>query len=150
MIPQNPFQLPQPTTPILGNSGQASLIFYNFLKALFLRTGGQSGIPATVGANLTAAGASLAKALQLTNDYNEVLNGSGAGVLLSALQPGQSQLVFNGTGGSVNVYPATASGQINGLGNGTAFSLTNGKTQWFWCVKLQTNGGQLYRTVSWG
>jgi hypothetical protein len=149
MIPQNPFQLPQPTTPILGNSGQASLIFYNFLKSLFQRTGGQSGIPFTVGSALIASGASLANGLQLTNDYNEVLTGSG-GVVLSALQPGQSQIVFNGLGGSLNVYPATASGQINALGNGTAFSLGNGKTQWFWCVKLQTNGGQFYRTVTWG
>ena len=148
MTPLYPTQLPA-NSSIVGNNGSASVAFSNFLLSLFSRTGGQSGIPNSVGASLVAAGASLATALILVDDYNEVLTGSG-GVALSDLQPGQVQWVYNGLGGSLNVYPNSALGQINALGNGAAFVLGTLKTQIFWCTKLKANGGQFYRTVTLG
>ena len=66
--------------------------------------------------------------------------------MLSALQPAQMQIVYNGSGGNLSIYPF-GSGQINALGNGVAYTLASTKTQIFVAAQLQTNGGTLYRTV---
>ena len=147
MISLNPYQLPGTTVDMAKGDGSPTTQYYYLFRALFLRSGGQSGIPFTVGANLTAAGIGQSTALVLTNDFNEVLNGSG-GVSLAALQPGQFQLVFNGLG-SLNVYPAV-NGQIDAIAANGPYSLANGKTQIFWCPKLLASGVALYRSLQLG
>ncbi len=145
MIPQYPYQLLTQTENWI-TGGSPSTRFFYLIRALFNRTGGSSGIPLTVGPALVAAGVGQSTALVLANDINEVLTGSG-GVALASLQPGQLQIVYNGLGGNLNVYPVH-NGQINALGNDAPFVLGSGKTQFFICYKLQTNGGPLYRTVT--
>lgn len=147
MIPRYPQQLPpQEGQWIKGQS--LNLPAFSLLKALFLRSGGNSGIPFTVGAALVAAGVDQPSALGLSNDFNEVLSGSG-GVALAALQPGQWMLVFNGLGGGLNVFPASK-GQIDALAVNAAYPLNAGKTQIFWCAKLLTSGGSFYHSVQLG
>jgi len=147
MIPLNPAQLVAQNDPWMQGS-QPSIPFFQLIRSLFLRTGGASGIPFTVGANLAAAGVNQATALALVNDFNEITSGSG-GVSLDALQAGQFQWVYNGLGGNVNVYPAR-NGQINALTVNSAFVLGSGKTQMFWCPKLLGTGAPFYRTITLG
>ncbi len=138
-IPTYPVQLPPQNTQVLGSSGIAQ-VFYNFVRVLFLRTGGASGITQTVATGLTASGQ------VLTDDYNEVLHTSSGAVILAALQPGQTQAVFNGTGTGLNVF-ANGSGLIDGL---SSYGLANGKTQYFFCTALLTNGSPSYRSTQLG
>lgn len=150
MIPVYPQQLLARTAQWVSGP-QPSTAFFYLIQALFNRTGGDSGVPFTSGSGLTATGSTQATALALTDDFNEVTGGvAGTGVQLANLQPGQFQLVFNGiNSGNLDVWPASG-GQINALGNNIHFALTNGKTQIFWCVKLQSNGAPLYRTITLG
>ena len=150
MIPLYPQQLPQPTTPAVSTQSSWSLTrtFYYLIRALFNRTGGNSGIPITVGNNLAAAGATQGTATVLSNDWNEVLSGAG-GVALADLQPGQQMVVYNGTGGSIEVYPPSG-GQINALAVNAGFSLGNGKTQIFRCAEQLSTGAPFFRTVALG
>jgi hypothetical protein len=148
MIPTYPWaQFPQQTTTITPN-GQASRYFWSFLQALFKRTGGDSGIQDTVADAVSAAGATQATATTLSNDYNAVTAGAG-GVLLSNLQPAQRQVVYNGSGGNLNVYPFTG-GEIDAIGSGGPYVLANGKTQVFTCYKTLTNGFPFYRSLQLG
>ena len=140
MIPLYPFQQQPQTQPLVGRTGEARQTFYNFLRALFLRTGGNSGIPDTVGNGLTAASQVLA------DDYNEVLHGPGGTVILADLQGGQRQAVYNGTGGGLTVQSFGA-GQIDGA---ASYSLANTKTQIFTCVGLLANGSPHYRSTQLG
>lgn len=150
MIPIYPYpQFPPQNERILDGGGKMLQPFYYLLRALFLRGGGNSGIPLTVGNALKASGVSLATALQLTNDLNEILSGSGHGVSLYPLQPGQWQLAYNGSGGSVSVYP-DAGGQIDALGTSTAYSLANTKSQIFWCASTLSSGAHQYRSLQLG
>jgi hypothetical protein len=149
MIPIYGIQILPQNFQAVNADGTLQNNFFYLIRQLINRGGGQSGIISTAGSNLTATGTTQATALMLSNDYNEVLNGSGKGVLLSALQPAQMQIVYNGTGGNVSVYP-NGVGQINALGNSTAFTLGTGKTQFFVAAETQTNGGTLYRTVTLG
>ena len=149
MIQLYPQQLPQQTSGIVAQGSAPTRSFFFFLQALFNRTGGQSGIPFTIGANLSALDTTLANALALTNDYNEVLLAPGTGVRLANLQPGQMQWVYNGTGGGINVFP-TASGQIDALAVGAAYVLANGKTQVFTCTKQLSTGAAFYRSLQLG
>ena len=145
MIPLNPQQLPPQNSDWVSGSHMTQKAFF-LIRSLFNRTGGNSGIPNTVGAGLTAAGASQVTALALTNDFNEVTGGSG-GVMLAMLRPGQLQWVYNGLGGGLNVYPFS-NGQIDANAVNGAYSLNAGKTQMFWCPKLLASGGTFYRSVS--
>lgn len=149
MIPLYPWpQFPQQNAQITPG-GAASRSFWFFLQALFNRTGGDSGNADTVGIGLTAAGSAQATALVLSDDYNEVLTGSGDGVMLANLQPGQRQSVYNGTGGNVSVYPFTG-GQIDADAVNAAYTLGNGKTQIFVCYKLLASGAPFYRSTQLG
>ncbi len=138
-IPTYPIQLPPQNTQIIGGSGMLQ-VFYNFVRVLFLRTGGASGITQTVATGLTSSGQILA------DDYNEVLHTSSGAVILAALQPGQTQTVFNGTGGMLNVF-ANGSGTIDGS---SSYGLGNGKTQFFFCTVLLANGSPSYRSTQLG
>ena len=149
MIPVYPFgQFLAPTTPAVNPNGTLMQTFYYLLRSVYLRTGGTSGLQYTAGVNLTATSGS-AGPLALTDDYNEVLSGSGAGVQLANLQGLQSQVVYNGSGGNIDVYPFTG-GQIDALALNAAYVLANGKTQIFWCPKLLASGAPFYRSTQLG
>ena len=119
----------------IDGSGKLLNPLYYLLQALYKRTGGNSGILWTVGANLTATGFAQNTALAITNDYNEVLTGIGLSVVLAQLQVGQQQWVFNGTGGNLRIFPPVG-GQIDALGPNNFYLLSNGKTQIFTCPSL--------------
>jgi hypothetical protein len=140
VIPLYPFQQQPQTQSLVGRIGEARQTFYNFLRALFLRTGGNSGIPDTVGNDLTAAGQ------VLSDDYNEILHGPGGIVILANLQGGQRQVVYNGSGGGIGIFPFGA-GLIDGA---ASYSLANGKTQIFTCYGLLANGSPYYRSTQLG
>jgi hypothetical protein len=136
-------QFPQQRSQLINSDGSASQSFWYFLRALWNRTGMGSGITVAVGNDLTAVGTSQANALPLTDDYNEVLHGSGAGVALAALQPGQFQIVFNGSGGNINVYPDAAGSTIDG---GASYLLGNASSQEFWCTQVTGGGARVFRS----
>ena len=148
MIPLFPQQLPQPTVPIVAQAGVATHPFLYLIRALFNRTGGNSGIPFTVGQQLIAAGTMQANALALSNDFNEITSGSG-GVTLSNLQPGQFQFVFNGLGTALSVYPFGI-GQIDLLAVSAPYVLAAGKTQIFPCYEQLPSGAPFYRSTQLG
>jgi hypothetical protein len=150
LIPVWPQQLIGPKDEVLSHAGGFSRSVFYLIRALFERTGGDSGLIDTVGADLDATGDTLATAEVLSNDYNEVLNAIGTGVVLAQLQPSQYQWVFNGTGGDLDVYPPPP-GEIDALGVAQPYVLANGKTQIFFCVKLlPVTGGQFFRSLQLG
>ena len=118
--------------------GKADLL--QFPESPVLRTGGNSGIPDTVGNGLTASGQTL------SDDYNEMLHGGGGTVVLANLQGGQRQVVYNGSGGGITVHPFGV-GQIDGI---AAYSLANTKTQIFTCYGILANGSPYYRSTQLG
>ncbi len=136
-IPTYPFQLPPQNTQMMGGSGIAQ-VFYNFLRILFLRTGGPSGIVQSVSTGFAATGQAL------TDDYTAV--SSGSSVVLANLQPGQQQTVLNITGSGLTVHPF-GSGTIDG---GATYSLPNTKTQVFTAIALLANGFPSYRSLQLG
>lgn len=149
MIPIYPYpQFPPQSERILDGGGKMLQPFYYLLRALFLRGGGNSGVPNTAANALTATGNSQATALQLTNDFNAVLLGSG-GVSLYPLQPGQWQLVFNRTGGNLNIYPDVG-GEIDQLSINAPYVLATTKSQLFWCATTFASGGHVYRSFQPG
>ncbi len=149
MIPLFPTQQLAQNTPYVNGDGTPVTAFYYLIRALFNRTGMNNGIPFTVGSGLMATGSDQANALALGDDFNEV-TGGGGGVALDALHPGQLQLVYNGIGGNLNVYPAL-SAQIDALAINVPYVLANTKTQIFWCSSLLPNsGGSQYRSVQLG
>lgn len=149
MIPLFATQFPPQGQQQIDGSGKLLNPLYYFLQAVFRRTGGQNGLLWTTGQGLAATGATQALALPLTDDYNEVLTGSGLGVMLAQLQPSQQQWVFNGTGGGLNVYPQLG-GRIDAIAVNGPYVLANGKTQIFTCPDLLANGVSFYRSLQLG
>lgn len=142
-------QFPPQNQPAITGGGAMAQQFYYMLRALFLRTGGNSGVAPTVGTALSATGASQSAALALTDDYNVVTGGSGDGVSLFALQAGQQQVVLNLSGGNISVYPPSG-GQINAITANDPYTLANGKTQIFWCDETLASGAPHFNTVTLG
>ncbi len=149
MIPLFPTQLLAQNTPYVNGDGSPVTAFYYLIRALFDRSGMNSGIPFTVGSKLSAVGATQAQALPLGDDLNEITSGNG-GVKLDALHPGQLQLVYNGSGNNLKIYPAMA-GVIDALAANAPYTLANTKTQIFWCPSLMSgSGAPQYRSVQLG
>ena len=118
----------------IGKDGSLANPFRIFLQSLWNRTGQGTGIPLQVANALPATGETQATALQLNEDLNEVLSGSGGGVVLLPLEVGQWQSVFNGTGGNVLVFPAPGY-NIDALAANAAYTLANLKTQIFFAYQ---------------
>lgn len=148
MIPLYPQQLFQPNSQIVDQNGVGTKLFFYLIRALFNRSGGNSGLPFVVASNIAAAGKSQNTATALSTDYSEVLTGSG-GVVLAGLQPDQQQWVFNGSGAPINVYPPV-NGQIDAIAVNDAYPLANGKTQVFTCTSLLNSGGSFLRSFQPG
>lgn len=139
---------PQGLAPLASTQTLVNTYYY-LLQTLYKRTGNNTGVASTVGQGLAATGASQTLALQLTDDYNEVLTGAGLGVMLFQLQPPQQQWVFNGTVGNLNVYPQIG-GQIDALAVNDPYVLASGTTQIFTCPDLLANGVSFYRSCQLG
>lgn len=81
----------------------------------------------SVNPSITATGSTLATAAVLTKDINVVSTvTAGTGVSLPASNGGMTIIVMNTGGNILNVYPNSASSQIDSLGLGSAFSLPVG------------------------
>lgn len=86
--------------------------------------GSAKAINGAVAAGLTAAGTTLATALDLQADTNVIGTcASGAGVSLPSCEIGDSVEIYNGGANACTVYPSTTSEQINGLTVGNGFLL---------------------------
>lgn len=130
-----------PTSPLVDKNG-VPLVGYgkSFFLAIFNRSGMGNGIVPVVSDPLIATGASIADALQLVKDWNDVETvGTGTGVAIAAalkLQPGNDIWVFNGGANALAVYPSDPTVQIDALGAGTPYSLAAGKLRCFQCWSL--------------
>lgn len=124
VLPTPQTQIVDPKTGFLTEDG------YKFFNNLISQT--QSGTTAAVETGIAAAGATQATATALSSQWNEVDSApaAGAGVLLEALQAGQTQVVVNVSGVSINVYPQPG-GKINALGINAPFPLANGSRATF-------------------
>lgn len=117
-----------PQSTFVNKDGTLSYDGYQYLLSL---QAANSSSTATVSNALTATGTNQATALALTSDWNEVTNvAAGSGVLLQALQAGQSQIVFNQGAHPLNVYPPPG-GTINALAVNAPFALAAGSRQTF-------------------
>lgn len=118
--------LPPPQSPFVDKE-TLNLSYDGYQFLLDLLTSFTSALTQqTVSTGLTSTGINQATALQLSSQWNEVDTvASGTGVLLSAYQVGQSQVVFNQGVNALLVYPPPGS-QINSLGNNAAFSMAAG------------------------
>lgn len=89
---------------------------------------------------LTATGTALADALQLSSVYNNVTTAaSGTGVKLWNPTVGSTIWVRNGGANNLLLYPADASGAINGGTGGAAITLTTAAKQIAACSYVATN-----------
>jgi hypothetical protein len=132
--------LPPPQSPFVDKQSlNLSYDGYQFLLDL-LNSATAALLQKSVGSAVTATGATQATAAQLTNDWNVITAGSG-GVLLSVLQSGQSQIVFNQSGGGIKVYPPPGY-TIDALGANVSYSLANTKMQIYYFVP----NNQIYST----
>jgi hypothetical protein len=149
----HPQALFQPRAPLVDVQGiPTSGYGRGFLQALYTRTGSGTGIVPIVSDPLTATGVSIADALQLTADWNDIEDGTvNTGVAIptavsvvpnpasiiasstSGLQPGNDIWVFNGTPTLKFVYPPDAQTQIDALGPGIGYQLGAGKLRCFQC-----------------
>ena len=107
MIQLFPTNFPPSNTPIVDDKGAMSNPGMAFFRALFNRTGQDSGAAYATSGALSATGTTQADALALTADWNNVTTvGFGGGVLLPALTQGQMVWVFNNDPAqALNVYP---------------------------------------------
>jgi hypothetical protein len=106
-VPQAPF-----TDPVSGALSYTGVQFLLSVAMAIAQKGSFAGGPTATG--LTATGTNQATALQLTAQSNEITQATaGSGVLLSALQQGQSQTVVNASSQTVKVYPPPGA-TING------------------------------------
>lgn len=120
--PQSPFV--DPATGFLSDDG------YQYLLSL-LAAAAADQATVTTSDGLVATGTNQATALQLTSQWNEVDTvPAGSGVLLSALQVGQSQTVFNEGVNPLNVYPPPGA-RINALALNAPFPLGTGSRATF-------------------
>jgi hypothetical protein len=138
VIPLFTAQMPDQTKVMVDSKGVPASTWWLMLRAVWSRTGQGSGVPVQVANNLAATGSSQADALGLNLDWNEVLSTpSGSGVILLNLQPGQTQVVYNGdAANALKVYPPS-NWAIDALGVNAAYSLAHGKTQLFGCWSEQ-------------
>jgi hypothetical protein len=120
ILPQPDVAIVDPKTGVFTQDGYK---FFNNLLSLIP----QAPPTASVQTGIEAVGATQATATPLGNQWNEIdsATAANAGVLLSALQVGQTQVVANVSGVSINVYPQPGS-QINALGINQPFALANG------------------------
>ena len=102
---------------------------------------GTSSWGENAGVGLTAAGTTLATALQLSSDVNHVGTvAASSGVNLDTVPDlGDRCLVYNASGTTLNIYPGVAAGTINGGTAGAAVTLATLKAAEFVCTSSTPN-----------
>jgi hypothetical protein len=110
------FNLPPPQEPFVEPARILSYTGYQYLLSL-LQAAAALTPTATIAPNVAATGNNQVTALQLTAQNNTVTSqkNGGTGVMLAALQPGQSQIVRNRLAVTLNVFPPPGA-QIEALG----------------------------------
>jgi hypothetical protein len=136
--------LPPPQSPFVDKSTlNLSYDGYQFLLDL-LNAATSALTQQTVAKALASTGANQATALQLTSQWS-VFKAvpAGSGALLSVLQPGQMQVVFNQAVGlgTVSLYPPPGM-QIDSNPINFPYLLTAAKMQIFWTLSAT----QIYST----
>lgn len=126
MIPTNPFGI-FPQEPITPGGDKLHTTWDRFLRAIYARTGGQSGVPFTI--HPAVQGGAAASAPTLSEDFNVVT--VGPNVRLANIQPAQTQQVTNATGANLTILPPSSQHTIDNLTPGTGYVLANGKSQRF-------------------
>jgi hypothetical protein len=131
--------LPPPQSPWVDQkTGNLSEYGYNYLLGLINQLA--AALPTvSVGNNLEASGNTQATALALQAQWNDVdeASANSNGVILAALQQGQSQTVFNDSAVTINIYPPPGS-EIDVLGANEPFSLaSNGKATFDFITPLE-------------
>lgn len=122
--------LPPPQAPFVKPERTLSDEGYQYLLSL-LATASSAIATSTVDTGLVATGSNQATALQLSAQWNEVSTVPlASGVLLQALQPGQSQTVFNHGANALNIYPPPGM-QIDALDVNLAYALAAGSRHTF-------------------
>lgn len=132
--PQSPFvKAPDPKNPSATDYALSSDGYQFLLNLLNAATASLSAT--TVASGLAATGANQATALQLDSDWNEFdAVSAGTGALLSSLQPGQTQTVFNDDpANALLIYP-TPGGKINQLAVNQGFSLAHNARATFYFI----------------
>lgn len=116
---------------LVGQGGQATVSFQNFLLALFNRTGAGSGNPNVAAGLVVVAGT----AFIIAADWNEFTTVPNGGVAqLPALDVGSDCIVFNDAAANALSVAPQAGVQIDTLGIGVGYALAAGKMQWFRAV----------------
>lgn len=117
--------LPPPQSAFVDKLLNLSNDGYQYLLSL-LATASSAMPTASLAPGLVATGTNQATALQLAKQWNEIdTTPIGSGVLLQALQPGQSQTVFNQGANALNIYPAPGM-KIDAMAVNVAYSLASG------------------------
>lgn len=119
---------PAPHTKIIDPDDTPSDPWTQFFQSIWNRTGQGNGIIPSVQTGI-AGGVSLATAFQLTRDWNDVST-SGGYVAIPPLAAGQDILVFNSSGGAINVVPPSGM-SIDALPVNSAYVLASLKMQIF-------------------
>ena len=131
--------LPPPQSPFVDKQNlNLSYDGYQFLLDL-LNTATSALSQKTVSTGLKGAGSNQANALLLNADWNEFDTvAAGSGALLSALQHGQQQIIFNDDpANALLVYPPPG-GTINQLSVNQAFSIAaNSKATFYFLMPLE-------------
>lgn len=127
----------KPNAPLVNSdTGIPQRDGIDLILALYDRTGSGMGSPNQVTTEpIQANGNTAAEATLLNMDWNEVVGANGTGVILpvAILVPGADTVVLNGGSAPVNVYPPSNDVQIDNLGNGNPYSLSNGLKVTFQC-----------------
>lgn len=76
---------------------------------------------------LTATGTVIGDSQPITGNLVRASGALNAGIQLPPFEDGDSMIIFNIGANALNLYPSSASTQVNGGGAGVPFSLTAGK-----------------------
>lgn len=122
--------LPPPQSAFVDKLLNLSHDGYQYLLSL-LAAASSAIATSSVDTGLVSRGTNQATALQLNAQWNEIANVPlASGVLLQALQPGQSQTVFNQGANALNIYPPPGM-RIDALGVNLAYALPSGARHTF-------------------
>lgn len=127
----------QPRAALVDSNGLPTTSYgFGLIRALWLRTGGGTGIVPQVSDPITATGTTINDAFQLSDDWNLVtVVPLGAGVAISSelgLQPGNDIWVYNSSANDLSVYPPS-NAIIDQLAVGVPYNLLPNRLRCFQC-----------------
>lgn len=135
-FPNLSVHLPARGIAIVDGDGKALDGLDQWMRTIFIRTGGDAGIFPQVSPLLTALGAGQADALGLTFEWSRFGTvPAGTGCRAPILNPGQEFRVWNKGANALAVYPWVGA-RIDALAVNTPYSLPINKMQLFSIVEL--------------